>query len=192
MTSTASPLAAPALPALAVGAAAPSFEELLGTDGRRHGFCGLRRERPRRARLLVEPLSDGEGLRGADERAPDATRDRAASSSSPSIRTIRISIPTRLSADGRARGRGRLRLSVPGRPRPARGQGVRGRPARSMSSCSTASGACATRAASTIRGSPERVTTPRSPERHRGPARGTRGRGPDHASVRLQPRSGVR
>ena len=41
MTSTASPLAAPALPAFEVGAAAPSFEELLGTDGRRYGLASF-------------------------------------------------------------------------------------------------------------------------------------------------------
>jgi peroxiredoxin len=41
MRSTASPLAAPAVPVLANGAAAPSFENLLGTDGRRYRLASF-------------------------------------------------------------------------------------------------------------------------------------------------------
>jgi len=44
MTSVASPLATPAVPTLAIGAAAPSFDDLLGADGRRHGLASPRRE----------------------------------------------------------------------------------------------------------------------------------------------------
>jgi len=41
MTSMASPLAAPAVSTLAVGAAAPSFADLLGTDGRRYSLASF-------------------------------------------------------------------------------------------------------------------------------------------------------
>ena len=130
--------ASPATATLQIGAQAPAFEGLLGTDGKRYGFLELHRARRPRPDLLVEPLSNGEGVRGSDERPAARLRRRVACRCSRSTRTARSCIQTRAfggwaSALPRTAMRSRTWWTKASKLR-----GPTGRPARSTSSCSIA------------------------------------------------------
>ena len=191
MTSTASPLAAPALPALEVGAAAPSFEELLGTDGRRYGLasfaaCDLvvlvfSSNRCPTARAYAErmnALQTDEGSRGVqlvaiNSNDPHLYPDESYPRMIERAAEDRYTFPYLVDAGQHVARAFGADLHVPCLPARSRAARALPGPLRRFSAAGARDDA-------------------RSPERHRGPARRTRGRGPDHASVRLQPRSGVR
>ena len=183
---------APSRTTLPIGAAGPRSTGCCGTDGLRHGFSCVDQ---RGTLVLVFSSNRCPTAKAYAKRINDVQRD---------VRTARrpadrdqlerpASLPGReLRADGRARDGGRLRIPVRRRRGPGGRARIRGRPARSMSSCSTASVASATRAGSTTRGIEGNVTKHDLRNALERPRRRPRGpHGADEA-VRLQPRPGVR